>query len=90
MALKSFKPYTKSVRGTVLVDKSNLWKGDSYKPLTVGQHSTGARNNLGRITSRHRGGGHKHKYRIIDFYRSKRNIKGVVERINMIQIEQRI
>ena len=55
MALKSFKPYTKSVRGTVLVDKSNLWKGDSYKPLTVGQHSTGARNNLGRITSRHRG-----------------------------------
>lgn len=81
MALKSFKPYTKSVRGTVLVDKSKLWKGDSYKPLTVGQHSTGARNNLGRITSRHRGGGHKHKYRIIDFYRSKRNIKGVVERI---------
>jgi large subunit ribosomal protein L2 len=56
MALKSFKPYTKSVRGTVLVDKSNLWKGNSYKPLTVGQHSTGARNNLGRITSRHRGG----------------------------------
>ena len=61
MALKSFKPYTKSVRGTVLVDKSNLWKGDSYKPLTVGQHSTGARNNLGRITSRHRGGGSNHK-----------------------------
>jgi large subunit ribosomal protein L2 len=81
MALKSFKPYTKSVRGTVLVDKSQLWKGQSYKPLTVGQHSTGARNNLGRITSRHRGGGHKHKYRIIDFYRSKRDIKGVVERI---------
>ena len=73
MALKSFKPYTKSVRGTVLVDKSKLWKGDSYKPLTVGQHSTGARNNLGRITSRHRGGGHKHKYRIIDFYRKKKN-----------------
>jgi large subunit ribosomal protein L2 len=81
MALKTFKPYTKSVRGTVLVDKSQLWKGDSYKPLTVGQHSTGARNNMGRITSRHRGGAHKHKYRIIDFLRSKRNIKGVVERI---------
>ena len=81
MALKTFKPYTKSVRGTVLIDKSQLWKGDSYKPLTVGQHSTGARNNLGRITSRHRGGGHKHKYRIIDFFRSKRNIKGAVERI---------
>jgi large subunit ribosomal protein L2 len=81
MALKSFKPYTKSVRGTVLVDKSKLWKGNSHKPLTVGQHSTGARNNMGRITSRHRGGAHKHKYRIIDFLRSKRNIKGVVERI---------
>ena len=81
MALKSFKPYTKSVRGTVLVDKSKLWKGDPYKPLTIGQHSTGARNNMGRITSRHRGGGHKHKYRIIDFLRSKRNIKGIVERI---------
>jgi large subunit ribosomal protein L2 len=81
MALKTFKPYTKSVRATVLVDKNNLWKGDPYKPLTVGQHSTGARNNMGRITSRHRGGAHKHKYRIIDFYRSKRNIKGTVERI---------
>jgi large subunit ribosomal protein L2 len=81
MALKTFKPYTKSTRGTVLVDKSGLWKGDPFKPLTVGQHSTGARNNMGRITSRHRGGAHKHKYRIIDFYRSKRNIKGVVERI---------
>ena len=81
MVLKSFKPYTKSTRGTVLVDKSQLWKGASYKPLTVGQHSTGARNNMGRITSRHRGGAHKHKYRIIDFHRSKRNIKGVVERI---------
>ena len=81
MALKTFKPYTKSVRATVLVDKSKLWKGDPYKALTVGQHSTGARNNMGRITSRHRGGAHKHKYRIIDFYRSKRNIKGVVERI---------
>ena len=73
MSLKTFKPYTKSVRGTVLVDKSQLWKGDPYKPLTVGQHSTGARNNMGRITSRHRGGAHKHKYRIIDFHRSKRN-----------------
>jgi len=81
MALKTFKPYTKSVRATVLVDKSKLWKGDPYKPLTVGQHSTGARNNMGRITSRHRGGAHKHKYRIIDFYRSKRDIKGTVERI---------
>ena len=81
MALKTFKPYTKSTRGTVIVDKSNLWKGQSYKPLTVNQVSTGGRNNLGRITSRHRGGGSKHKYRIIDFYRKKKNMKAKVERI---------
>ena len=57
MALKTFKPYTKSTRGTVVVDKSTLWKGSSYKPLTRGQHVTGGRNNAGRITSRHMGGG---------------------------------
>ena len=72
MSLKSFKPYTKSNRGTVIVDKSNLWKGGPFKKLTKGQTSTGGRNNYGRITSRHKGGGVKHKYRIIDFYRSKK------------------
>ena len=71
MALKTFKPYTKTTRGTVIVDKSNLWKGSSYKPLTKGQHVTGGRNNAGRITSRHMGGGSKHKFRIIDFFRKK-------------------
>ena len=81
MALKTFKPYTKSTRGTVIVDKSNLWKGSSYKPLTKGQSITGGRNNRGRITSRHQGGGQKHKYRIIDFFRKKKNIKGTVERV---------
>ena len=65
----------------MIVDKNKLWKGSSYKPLTVGQTSTGGRNNLGRITSRHKGGGHRNKYRIIDFNRSKRGINGVVERI---------
>ena len=81
MALKTFKPYTKSTRGTVVIDKSSLWKGAPYKPLTKGQNFTGGRNNNGRITSRHMGGGSKHKYRIIDFYRSKMNIKATVERI---------
>ncbi len=81
MALKTFKPYTKSNRGTVIVDKSNLWKGSSYKPLTRGQKSTGGRNNYGRITSRHRGGGSKHKFRIIDFFRKKKDINAVIERI---------
>ena len=81
MALKNFKPYTKSTRGTVIVNREKLWQGKPYKPLTTGQSSTGGRNNYGRITSRHRGGGAKHKYRIIDFYRNKMNIKATVERI---------
>ena len=81
MALKTFKSYTKSTRGTVLVDRKNLWKGKPHKSLTVGRHSTGGRNNLGRITSRHKGAGHKHKFRIIDFYRNKDDIKAKIERI---------
>ena len=81
MALKTIKPYTKTTRGTVIVDKSNLWKGSSYKPLTKGQHVTGGRNNAGRITSRHMGGGSKHKFRIIDFFRKKKNMKATVDRI---------
>jgi large subunit ribosomal protein L2 len=81
MALKIFKSYTKSTRGTVLVNKAGLWKGKSYKNLTVGKHSTGGRNNLGRITSRRRGAGHKNKYRIIDFYRKKDDLKAKIERI---------
>ena len=81
MGLKTFKPYTKSTRGTVVIDKSSLWKGTPYKPLTKGQNFTGGRNNNGRITSRHIGGGSKHKYRIIDFYRKKKNMTATVERI---------
>ena len=81
MPLKTFKPYTKSSRGTVVIDKSTLWKGAPYKSLTKGQNFTGGRNNNGRITSRHIGGGSKHKYRVIDFYRNKKNIPATVERI---------
>ncbi len=81
MALKTFKPYTKSTRGTVIVDKSVLWKGSPYKPLTKGQRSTGGRNNYGRITSRHKGGGAKHKYREIDFFRKRKDMSAEIERI---------
>tara|TARA_Y100000590_G_scaffold292012_1_gene328751 strand:- start:1601 stop:2431 length:831 start_codon:yes stop_codon:yes gene_type:complete len=81
MSLKTFKSYTKSTRGTVLVDKKGLWKGKPLKSLTYGQTSTGGRNNLGRITSRHRGAGHKQKYRQIDFYRKKDNVEAKIERI---------
>ena len=81
MGLKSFKPYTKSTRGTVLVNRENLWKGKPYKPLTSANYSSKGRNNLGRITSRNHGGGHKQKYREIDFYRKKQDLIGEVERI---------
>ncbi len=81
MSLKTFKSYTKSTRGTVLVDKKNLWKGKPFKGLVFGKTSTGGRNNLGRITSRHKGAGHKNKFRFIDFYRKKDDISALVERI---------
>ncbi len=81
MSLKFFKSYTKSTRGTVLVDRKNLWKGKAFKSLSFGKISTGGRNNFGRITSRSRGAGHKNKYRIIDFYRKKDDLKAIVERI---------
>ena len=81
MALKTFKPYTKSTRTTVLVDRKNIWKGSPYKKLTRGKISSGGRNNLGRITSRAKGAGHKKRYRIIDFHRNKIDMTGIVERI---------
>jgi len=81
MSLKTFKSYTKSTRGTVLINRQTLWKGKSLKLLTIGKKSTGGRNNLGRITSRSKGSGHKNKYRIIDFYRKKDDAKAKVERI---------
>ena len=81
MALKTFKPYTKSTRGTIIVTRKGLWKGKPIKSLTIGKKSSSGRNNLGRITSRRRGSGHKQKYREIDFYRNKHDIEAVVERI---------
>lgn len=81
MALKKYKPNTPSMRGLVLVDKSELWKGRPVKKLTEGVTKSGGRNNNGRITSRHRGGGHKRLYRVIDFKRTKFDVSAVVERI---------
>ena len=81
MGLKTFKSYTKSTRGTVLVDRKDLWKGKPLKSLSYGKTSTGGRNNLGRITSRSKGAGHKNKHRLIDFYRKKDDVKASVDRI---------
>ena len=81
MSLKTFKPYTKTTRGTVLVNREGLWKGKPFKTLTEKKRSSKGRNNYGRITSRNSGGGHKQRYRMIDFYRKKINMKATVERV---------
>jgi large subunit ribosomal protein L2 len=81
MALKTFKPTTPSQRQLVIVDRTGLWKGKPEKSLTEGLRSQGGRNNLGRITVRFRGGGHKRRYRIIDFKRNKFDVSATVERL---------
>ena len=82
MALKTFKPYTKSTRGTVLVDRTGLWKGKPFKMLVEPKNAMRGRNNNGHITSRNMsGGGHKKMYRLVDFYRKKFDVPGTVERI---------
>jgi large subunit ribosomal protein L2 len=82
MALKTFKPYTQSTRGTVLVDRTGLWKGKPFKALVEPLNSMRGRNNNGHITSRNMsGGGHKKMYRLVDFYRKKFDMPGTVERI---------
>jgi large subunit ribosomal protein L2 len=81
MALKSFKPITPGLRQVVLVDKSDLWKGGPHKALVTGGNKTGGRNNLGRITTRHHGGGARVQYRVVDFKRAKRDVEATVQRI---------
>jgi large subunit ribosomal protein L2 len=81
MALKSFKPTTPSQRQLVIVDRSDLWKGKPEKSLTEGLRSQGGRNATGRITVRFRGGGHKRRYRLIDFKRNKFDVPATVERL---------
>lgn len=81
MALKSFKPTTPSQRQLVVVDRSDLWKGKPVKQLTEGLTKTGGRNNYGRTTSFQRGGGHKRRYRLVDFKRRKYDMPATVERL---------
>src|SRR6195952_5498631 len=81
MGLKNYNPTTPARRGLVLVDKSSLWKGKPVKALVEGKHKTGGRNNKGHVTSRGIAGGHKQKYRFIDFKRRKFDVAGRVERI---------
>jgi len=81
MALKNFKPTSAGRRQLVLVDRSELHKGDPVKALTEGLKKSGGRNNRGRITAFRTGGGHKRRYRLIDFQRRKFDVAGTIERL---------
>lgn len=81
MALIKNKPTSPGRRFVVTIARPELHKGQPYAPLLEKQKRGSGRNNMGRITTRHRGGGHAHKYRIIDFRRQKDGIDAVVERL---------
>lgn len=81
MALKVFKPRTNGARGRVAVVNEDLHKGEPEKSLTKGLTQSGGRNNNGRVTSAHRGGGHKRLYRMVDFKRDNFGIEGKVARV---------
>jgi len=81
MGVKSFKPTTPTLRYKTVSDFKEITADQPYKPLLTSLKKSGGRNNLGRVTSWHRGGGHKRRFRIIDFKRNKLNITAVVETI---------
>jgi len=81
MAIVKTKPTSAGRRFVVKVVNPDLHKGAPYAPLLEKKSKSGGRNNNGRITTRHRGGGHKQRYRVIDFMRDKDGISGIIERI---------
>src|SRR6202048_771448 len=81
MALKTYNPTTPGQRQLVMVDRSALYKGKPVKNLTEGKHSTGGRNNLGRMTVRFRGRGPKKAHRVVDYKRTKIDMPATVERL---------
>ncbi|RCL00351.1 MAG: large subunit ribosomal protein L2 [Candidatus Tokpelaia sp. JSC085] len=81
MVLKYFNSTTPGQRQLVIVDRSCLYKGNPIKTLTRGLSAKGGRNNIGHVTARFQGGGHKRCYRYIDFKRSKHGIMARVERL---------
>ncbi len=81
MALKTFKPTSAGRRQLVIVDRSELHKGGPVKALTEGKKRKGGRNNYGRIVNFRQGGGHKQRYRLVDFKRRKCDVPATVERL---------
>lgn len=81
MAIVKTKPTSAGRRHLVKVVNDELFKGRAYAPLLEKQSKSGGRNNNGRITTRHIGGGHRHHYRLVDFKRNKDGIPAIVERL---------
>jgi len=81
MPVVKVKPTSAGRRHVVKVVDADLYKGKPYEPLLEKKTKTGGRNSAGRISTRHRGGGHKQRYRVIDFRRDKDGVQGKVERI---------
>lgn len=81
MALIKAKPTSPGRRFQVKISRAHLHKGGPVESLVASKSSSGARNHYGRITVRHQGGGHKQKYRIVDFLRNKDGVQGRVERL---------
>jgi large subunit ribosomal protein L2 len=81
MGLKTYNPTSPGRRQLITTDRSELWKGKPVKTLTEGLSQSGGRNNAGRITAYHRGGGHKRTYRIVDFRRTRWDDVATVERL---------
>src|SRR5690606_14623785 len=79
MAIVKTKPTSPGRRFVVKVVNEELHKGAPYAPLLEAKAKNGGRNNNGRITTRHKGGGHKQKYRVVDFRRNKDGVQGVIE-----------
>src|SRR6185369_11223401 len=82
MALIKVKPTSPGRRALVKVVTPDLHKGEPHWPLVEKQNRGSGRNNLGRITTRHKGGGHKQHYRVVDFRRDKDGIQATVERLD--------
>jgi large subunit ribosomal protein L2 len=81
MGLVTYNPTSPGRRFLTTTDRSELWKGKPVKSLTEGLSASGGRNNTGRMTSRHRGGGHKRSYRLVDFKRTRFDDVATVERL---------
>ena len=85
MAIRKFKPYTPGTRQRVVTDFSEITGSKPERSLIVSKHRNKGRNNRGVITCRHRGGGHKRQYRIVDFRRDKKNINALIFFLSLLK-----